>query len=664
METIAEKSLRYGSYIATFLVPWVTFGKWVFPHMTSKAFIFYGLIIFLAGIWIYQIFVNKQYRFYRREWLMISPLIGYVLWMTIAGFIAKNSGLSFWGSLMRGTGLLTLYTTTLYALIITSLSKRYEGYIPTLLRWVVGGGAVVALSVWLGDEGFNTAIDVLRKGSGGGVTGNSSLAGAYMVFLLGFVAILATMQKKRVWFWILGMVILCSPLFINIYGLMSGKGIIGSARAALLGIVIAGLVTLLVYWTLSSKKFLRSIGIGGLLAGVIVFAIAWNQFVTPGTYIHQKFVAAASGTRFAFWEIAQKAMHERPLVGYGPENFPIAQARYFDPKFLSKDLAFEAWTDHPHNVYYDNGVAAGYPGIALYALFVGSLIYITYRTKRLTRLQKSILIGTIIGYLVQDLVAFDGFITIFALATTAGIIYGTNTSFAQKVPVKKASWHPVLLFGLVALSCVGVYYFSYRPAHKARLYASVLGSKLDKRPARYHEFLKGSPVGTYWDVSGFGYSEYKLYAMNPVQIKEDSKVLPYAIKDVDAYIEYFEELTKTNKTDYRLYYTLINLYNTKIYFANLPYDSILAKRLSELLEYAKSLAPTDPRIYWLYAQLAAWKGDMDGVISAYKQAIAIDPTLSVSHRLFLKFLEGIGDKKEYIKYLQYAKQQISGFTME
>lgn len=666
MESSVEKSLRYGSFAVAFLIPWICFGRWVFPHMTSKAFMFYGFISILAALWAYLLAVDTRYRFSKRELLMLTPLLLYVVWMTIAGLVAKNTGLAFWGTLMRSTGLITLYATTLYALILTSLSKRHEGYVYQLLGWSVAGGAIVALSVWFGDEGFNTAVGVLRKGSGGGVTGNSTLAGAYLLFILGFTAFLLVSKQytKKASLWVLAIVIICSPLFINLYGALSGKSILGSARGAFLGIGIAATVAILTYWTLSTKKAFRVAGIGGMVVAALLFIIAWNQLITPGTTVHEKFVDAASGTRFAFWEIAQKAMHERPLVGYGPENFPIAQARYFDPQFLSQDLAFEAWTDHPHNVYYDNGVAAGYPGVVLYIVFVASLIYVVYRNKNLTTLQRSILIGTIIGYLVQDLVAIDGFITIFIVGVFTGVVYGLSLPVSTSLAPKKQTWHSPLLYGLLIASLSGVYYLAYQPAYKAKLFGEVLGTSLDKRIPRYQEFLKGSPVGTYWDVGGFGYDEYKLYAANPVGIKRDQKLLPYAIRDVDAYIEYLEEVAQTNKTDYRLYFTIANLYNTKIYLSDLKYDPTLAAHMIGLIQYAQTLAPTDPRIYWLYAQLNAWRGDIPGVIAAYQEGIKIDPTLHVSHKLLLQFLQGTGNQKLYKEALQNAQKEIPGFRMQ
>ena len=481
---------------------------------------------------------------------------------------------------------------------------------------------------------------------------------------MGYIAFaIAGKYFKKSWLWILAVLVIFSPLFINIYSAVSGGNIIGSARGALGGIGIGIVTAFLVYGTLSKQKLIRRISLGSIVIGIMGFIAIWIKLITPGTVIHQKFIDLASGTRFAFWEIAQKVMEERPVLGYGPANYPIAQSQYFDPQFLSKSLAFEAWTDQPHNVYYDIGVSGGYPAIVLYVLFISSLVYAIYRSDRFTNTQKAALVGTLIGYLAQDLVAFDGFITLFAFGTFCGIAYMGLVSPSTDLEPKSLSWQPYLLGVTAIVGIVGCYTFSYRPAHKARLFAEVLGSKLNERYPRYQEFLNGSTVGNYWDVGGFGYDEYKLYAANPASIKSDQKILPHAIRDVNAYITYLEEVTKTNKTDYRLYFTIINLYNTKIYFTDMPYDPSVAAHMTELIEYAQRLAPTDPRIYWLYAQLAAWKGDMDSVIKAYKNGIAIDPTLPVSHKLLLQFLSGTKNEKLYKEALSNAQQRIPGFTI-
>jgi O-antigen ligase len=475
-----ERLVLYGSYAIACTVPWIAFKGWIFAHTTSKAFIFYGVTSIIAAVWVYLYSVDIRYRFTKKELMLVVPLVLYVLWMTVSSIAAKNSAFAVWGTLMRGTGLLTLYATFLYTIIIFSLSKRHEGYIQRFTSLSVFAGIVVLLSIWFGDEGFNIAIGVLQKGSGGGVTGNSTIAGAYFLFVLGFTAFLIAIKDsvKKTWLWLFAICIICSPLFINVYGFLNHKGILGSARGAFGGIIIAAMVAGLVYLTLSSKRLLQILGIAGVVVGIVISCIVWSKLVTPGTVVHEKFIDAASGTRFAFWNISQKVMNERPFVGYGPENFSIAQARYFNPQFLSKNLAFEAWTDHPHNVYYDNGVAGGYPGIFFYALFVGSLIVIVYKNTKLSPAQRSILIGTIAGYVIQNLVAVEGFMTIFMLATSAGMIYGLTTSVSIQKPKCVRGWYVYIYVILCITGLFGAYQFGYLPAQKAKLFAEVLGSKL------------------------------------------------------------------------------------------------------------------------------------------------------------------------------------------
>jgi hypothetical protein len=54
---------------------------------------------------------------------------------------------------------------------------------------------------------------------------------------------------------------------------------------------------------------------------------------------------------------------------------------------------------------------------------------------------------------------------------------------------------------------------------------------------------------------------------------------------------------------------------------------------------------------------------MPGVIGAYEKGIAIDPTLPISHKLLLQFLQGIGNKKLYTEALLRAQKDIPGFTL-
>ncbi len=675
MQSLRHTVLKWGIIGTVFGTQVLCFGNRVFPHITSKTFFFYGAVQLLFALWLYMVSTDRSYRLTKRQWLYLLPFIGYVAWMSIAGVFAVDPGLALWGSLMRGTGLLTLYYGLALALMTASLIHKYgKVFALDILKWSVAAGAIVGASIWLGDEGFNVGITVLQKGGGGGLVGNSSLAAAYLLFVLVFGAVLLAAKEvsrntKR-WLGVALAVILFSPVFINLLGLFNGRGIWGSARGATLGIAVSAGVALCWYMVSSQKRSIKIVGVLSSVVGVLAFIVIGNQLMTPGTSIHQRFVSATSETRFTFWSIATRAMHERPFVGYGPENFPRAVQTYFEPQLLSRDQGFEIWTDKAHNIYYDTGVSGGYPAIALYIAFLISVIAgmrTIYRKGILSRTQVSMFVGLVIGYVFQNLFVFDSVASLFVLfiliAISIGLIDTSESATHDPLVLDEGRKY---MLGTVLLLCAifGWYQYGYTPARKSVAFGRVLSATLDKRPDLYRELLQGSPVGNYWDVGGFTHDEYKLYAKNPDAIKTDAKLLPYAKKDVLAYIDYIEIVAAKDPTDYRLQLSIIHLYNTYIYLADLPYDPILAGRIDAHIAQAKTLAPRDPQLYWAIAQMAAWQNDLPAVIQGYKDAIAVDPTLASSQRLLLQFLEALGTKKQYAEALANAQKEIPGFTMQ
>ena len=62
------------------------------------------------------------------------------------------------------------------------------------------------------------------------------------------------------------------------------------------------------------------------------------------------------------------------------------------------------------------------------------------------------------------------------------------------------------------------------------------------------------------------------------------------------------------------------------------------------------------------AQLYAWQGDLRGIEQAYKQAIAIDPGVDVSHELLIKFAQTFNLPKLYNEAIIQAEKDIPGFV--
>lgn len=606
----------------------------------------------------------------------------YIGWMTIAGILAVNPHLAFWSSFGRGTGLLTWYYSTALALIITSLINRNGiKYLYSLLKLFIFSGFIVAITLWMGTGAFNMQYNFLLIGGGGGITGNSSLAAAYLIFVIFFSAFFLfskeSSQKEKLIFGAIITPIIFSPLFLNLFGFIKGTGVLGEARGAILGIIIGIGITTVCYLALSKNKIIKTLGIVGIIFSIIIFSIGWNQLMTPNTVLHQKFTEVASGTRFLFWGVAQKSIDKHPYFGYGPENYMIAFGENFNPKILNKNLGYESWTDRAHNVYFDTGVSGGYVAIVLYFIIIISIFYaifIVYKKGKILKIQASILWGLLTAYIFQNLFYFDSVLSIMALFILFGVICGMNFVGIEGVKknkkeknsnpiLKDQSFRTVTSIFLFIFCSISFFYFSILPARKAKIFGTVLNLPINERPNHYKKLLEGAPIGNDWDVSGFAADAYKLYAKDPIGTKNNLEVKRYAEKDIVSFLEYLEEITKTNSTDFRLYLKINHLYNTLIYITDMPNDKVLIEHLSVLLEKARLLAPANPEIYWSIAQLKAWNNDLKGIEQAYIDAINLDPTTPESYLLLLKFEEAVGNKKLYQEILKQAQKNIPDFKI-
>ena len=683
MKTFRENVLKYGSLILIFILPLISFSNDFYPYMSSKTFLLYGFISILFPIWIYTIYIDKSYRLSKKQLVFFAIPTFYIIWMTVSGIFAMNPHISLWSTLERGTGLLTLYSSLFFSLIIASIVKRDgKSYLYKLFKWFILSSFILAVSVWLGDEGFNLSMSVFKNSSGGGFMGNSSLTAACLIFSL-FLSIYFIFSKEANKFWkisslVLIMAIIFSPLFLNTYGLLTNKGLLGSSRGALIGIIVGLGIMLLSYLALSKNKIIKILGILGIFISLIIFSIGWVSLMKPNTYLHEKFTQVASGTRFIFWDVAQKSMNEHPFFGYGPENYYVAFQDHFNPDMLKDEYGHETGTDRAHNIYFDTGVSGGYPAIILYSVTLLSImyaLYLLYKKDKISKIQICVLWGLIGAYIFQGLFVFDSTISIFYLYILIGFVYGLldDSIILEKIKSKKTkSDDQKFLDGTIAvvllISGVSSFiYFYIMPASKSKLYesVSVINPIQKDKTYLYKSLLDGSSVGIDRDVSGLADSVFKVYTKADLsKLKANEKAMPALEKDTKAMLDYLEEVAKTNKTDFRLQIGIIRFYSIYYYLTGKEVDIATSNHVLDVIKKAHDLSPTNPEVYWWSAQVYAWQANLGAVVDSYMKAIALNPTLPTSHRMFINFAKDLGNKKLYDDAMKEAEKDIPGFKLE
>lgn len=165
-------------FILLFLTPLIYSDLFVFLTM-SKTFLLYLVAQIVFFLWLYLALVEKEYR--PKNNILIWFTAGFLFIYTVSAIFGINPEYSFWGSLSRTTGLITIYHVALLALVLYSTVKDSKTW--NVLLFSISSSAMI-LSIFsflsfMGIKFFQQfSLDL-------GVTaGNSSYAGTYL--LIGF----------------------------------------------------------------------------------------------------------------------------------------------------------------------------------------------------------------------------------------------------------------------------------------------------------------------------------------------------------------------------------------------------------------------------------------------------------------------------------------------
>jgi tetratricopeptide (TPR) repeat protein len=125
--------------------------------------------------------------------------------------------------------------------------------------------------------------------------------------------------------------------------------------------------------------------------------------------------------------MALKGIAERPVLGWGQENFNFVFNKNYDPQMFGQ----EEWFDRTHNVVLDWLIAGGILGFASYALIYIALLYYVWRKESTLKYsEKSVLTGLIIAYVFHNLFVFDNLISYLMFFTVLALVHHLNKQSA------------------------------------------------------------------------------------------------------------------------------------------------------------------------------------------------------------------------------------------
>ncbi len=394
-----------GGLCLVFFIPFIIadgtflFQNMFFPFITGKNFAFRILVEVLFGIYVLLALREPKYR--PRASLVMWALTALVVWAGVATIFSVDSAKSFWSNFERMEGYITILHLFAYFILVSTVivvERWWDKFfkVSILSATIMGCYAMLQLA---GKIAIST-----QSGSRVDTTfGNATYLAIFMLFNI-FITLFMLVRERR------------SSLAQVLYGvalaLQLATLFYTQTRGSLLG-VIGGLVVIAAYiaWRATGAEWrvLRKISwyaLGAIAILVPTFIAFRNTELIQNSPLQR--LASISPTdrtttaRFQIWNMALEGAKDRPIVGWGQENFNFVFNKYYQAPMYTQ----EQWFDRAHNQFLDWLIVAGLPAFLLYISLFLLAAWAVIRAETLAVPEQAVLLGLLAGYGFNNLFVF------------------------------------------------------------------------------------------------------------------------------------------------------------------------------------------------------------------------------------------------------------------
>ena len=437
IEQLLLWAVRIG-VMAVLIVPLVVTTSTYFPYVVGKAIYARVVIEITLALWLILILYYSEYR-PSKSWILVA-FGAWLLVTLVAGFTGVSFTRSFWSTYERMQGIFDLAHWFAFVLIAGSVFRSLKDwYVPFTANLAIG--AVVSV-LGVGHHFDVFTLDILGSSQRIESTlGNATYVGAYTMVnaMIGLGLILHSFDKpdiepsvevrrraarrrqRRVaeqggwsldlttwlrFFWLVAVA-------INLWALW-----LTGTRGAIVGMGAGAVVFGVVYLLWGNIKTVRWISLGVLvatvLAVVLVILMKTTSALDPITESSTTLRRLASiglddnssRGRLVAVQAGLEAFQDRPILGWGPENFLIAWGRYFDV-----DSGIRERFDQAHSKVFEELTTKGVIGLTTYMLIwlamACALLAAFRRRSGMYQVFIAVIGATAAAYFVQNLFLFD-----------------------------------------------------------------------------------------------------------------------------------------------------------------------------------------------------------------------------------------------------------------
>ncbi len=358
------KAVKFLIY-ATFFVPLLVLPmSFIFPFIVPKILLFRSLVTLMIGCYVLLLFINWQ-EFKPKFSILNLALAGFLASFAISTFVGVDPYHSFWDNHERMLGLFTIFHYVAYYFICSSVFKNWIDWSKALKVFLVAGSMVMFVGIL---QHFKDGI-LLNQDSGrvASTLGNSIYVGGYGLFLVFVSFLLFIKENNKTWKWLE-----IAGGFLALLG-MFFSGTRGSILGLVAGVAVAVLGYIIVLRDFpKTRKILAGVAVAGVAIISLLYVFRQTSFVQSipavNRTINTSFESIKNSPRWIAWEVAVASWKEKPVFGWGPNNFFYA----FNKNYQSRSLEFgygETWFDNAHNIIMNTLAVQGTVGLASY-LFI------------------------------------------------------------------------------------------------------------------------------------------------------------------------------------------------------------------------------------------------------------------------------------------------------
>ncbi len=394
--------LKGGIILALFLPLFVPQNLF-FPFITGKNFLFRAGVEILFALWVFLMFRDKK-------WIPQKSFILYFVCLTVfilalSTIFGADPSRSFWSNYERMEGLIGHLHLLVYFLMLVSVFRndtdwRIFFHTSFLANIFVDFYAVLQLAGRVAIHQGSTRIDA--------TLGNATYMAVYLLFHLFFLLYFFLKTKSVIW----------RSAYAGLFALDVFLLYETATRGAILGF-LGGLLLFALVLGFRGERKIYKLSAAALIASIFIF-VAGFYFIKDASWIKQnpvlgRFAALSlneqtTQSRLIIWQMAVKGWKERPVLGWGLENFNLVFNKYYDPRLWPQ----EPWFDRAHNVVFDYLIAGGILGLLSYLGIFIAAFYSVLRfvfSKKENAYAASAFIGLLGGYFFQNLFVFDQLIS-------------------------------------------------------------------------------------------------------------------------------------------------------------------------------------------------------------------------------------------------------------